>query len=183
MVSDLAKDSDEQTYQYQSTGVRKAVEPLRLDKGHAFKGHLYFTAEFLPAYKLKWHKFDAPANEIVRSVSEDDTESVDNNTSDDGEAAPADVTIQMSKDTHTKGAKLTDITKTTETKAIVESDLLKPNANITSHDEDHANDGTDLSIEDLLTHRMSFFLLAYKCLTTSHRVWHNHFQCHLWDVT
>ncbi|KAJ3567153.1 hypothetical protein NP233_g6551 [Leucocoprinus birnbaumii] len=52
-VSDLAEESEDTKYPYQSLGVKSAEDPIRLDKGEGYKGTLTYTAEFVPALALK----------------------------------------------------------------------------------------------------------------------------------
>ncbi|KAJ6604267.1 C2 domain-containing protein [Mycena vulgaris] len=67
-VSDLARECTDRLYPFESTGKKTGADPIRLDKGNAYKGQLYYTAEFVPALALEGVKFDAPANEIQRAA-------------------------------------------------------------------------------------------------------------------
>ncbi|KAJ7456618.1 C2 domain-containing protein [Mycena latifolia] len=69
-VSDLARESTDRLYPFESTGKKTASDPIRLDKGNAYKGQLHYTAEFIPALALEGVKFDAPVNEIQRAAQE-----------------------------------------------------------------------------------------------------------------
>ncbi|KAI5124397.1 hypothetical protein M0805_008282 [Coniferiporia weirii] len=67
-VSELAKKSDDPKFPFASTGKKNAADPLRLDKGHTYKGQLHYLAEFVPAVALRGVSFESSANEIQQVV-------------------------------------------------------------------------------------------------------------------
>ncbi|KAJ7770832.1 C2 domain-containing protein [Mycena maculata] len=69
-ILDLARESTDRLYPFESTGKKTASDPIRLDKGNVYKGQLHYTAQFIPALALEGVKFDAPANEIQRATEE-----------------------------------------------------------------------------------------------------------------
>ncbi|KAJ7254006.1 hypothetical protein B0H12DRAFT_1233458 [Mycena haematopus] len=80
-------------------GKKTAADPIRLDKGNAYKGQLHYTAEFIPTLALEGVKFDAAGNEIQRAADAEDPEGKDVRSSEpssiskDDEAALAAPTI------------------------------------------------------------------------------------------
>jgi hypothetical protein len=64
-LDELAKHNPEDAkYPYAPLGKKEAVDPIRLDKGNAYKGELHYTAEFIPAVALRGLKFATGPNEI-----------------------------------------------------------------------------------------------------------------------
>ncbi|KAJ7275417.1 C2 domain-containing protein [Mycena haematopus] len=98
-VSDLARECTDRMYPFESTGKKTAADPIRLDKGNAYKGQLHYTAEFIPTLALEGVKFDAAGNEIQRAADAEDPEGKDVRSSEpssiskDDEAALAGPTI------------------------------------------------------------------------------------------
>ncbi|KAF7367225.1 hypothetical protein MSAN_00784300 [Mycena sanguinolenta] len=84
-VSDLARESTDRMYPYESTGKKTAADPIRLDKGNAYKGQLHYTAEFIPTIALEGVKFDAAGNEILRAAEAEDPEGKEVHSAKDGE--------------------------------------------------------------------------------------------------
>lgn len=150
-VSELVKDSDDNIYPFQSTGVKTATDPLRLDGANTFKGNLHYTAEFIPAMKLKGIKFEGHSNEINQAVAADDdsgsgavSDSASSISSSDEEAQaiPDGVTIKGKKK-HTRAAKSTDTTATSATQATAASETPPP-----------VEEGIEISVDELMTHRV-----------------------------
>ncbi|KAJ7071483.1 C2 domain-containing protein [Mycena amicta] len=73
-VSELAKESSDRQYPFESTGKKTATDPFRLDKGNAYKGQLHYTAEFIPTLALEGVKFDGSGNELQRAAAQEDPE-------------------------------------------------------------------------------------------------------------
>ncbi|KAK0198528.1 C2 domain-containing protein [Armillaria mellea] len=149
-VSELVKDSDDNIYPFQSTGVKTATDPLRLDGANTFKGNLHYTAEFIPAMKLKGIKFEGHSNEINQAVAADDdsgsgavSDSASSISSSDEEAQaiPDGVTIKGKKK-HTRAAKSTDTTATSATQATAASETPPP-----------VEEGIEISVDELMTHQ------------------------------
>ncbi len=153
-------------YPFQSTGVKTATDPLRLDGADTFKGNLHYTAEFIPTMKLKGIKFESHSNEINQAVAADDdsgsgvvSDSASSISSSDEEAqaVPDGVTIKGKK-RHTRAAKSTDTTATSATQATAASSETQP----------PVEEGIEMSVDELMTHRVfqSSFLrnLVYICL-------------------
>ncbi|KDQ54885.1 hypothetical protein JAAARDRAFT_37997 [Jaapia argillacea MUCL 33604] len=132
-IADLAISSTANPpYSYESTGKREVADPIRLDRGNAFKGQLHYVAEFIPSLPVQGVKFDATPNEMQKRVendadSGDDDGSIASDKSSDkeasedvGERIPQGVTVSAPlgaepKPSHAKNAKSTDTTNTTET--------------------------------------------------------------------
>ncbi|GLB36472.1 putative tricalbin [Lyophyllum shimeji] len=69
LVNDLAKESADPRYPFESLGQRDAVDPIRLDKGNVYKGQLHYKAEFIPALALNGVSFDSPQTELASKRS------------------------------------------------------------------------------------------------------------------
>ncbi|EJD04407.1 tricalbin [Fomitiporia mediterranea MF3/22] len=67
-VRDLVAKSKDSKYPYASTGKKSVADPIRLDNGNVYKGHLHYVAEFVPAIALKGVSFESAGNEIQRIV-------------------------------------------------------------------------------------------------------------------
>ncbi|KAJ7124724.1 C2 domain-containing protein [Mycena crocata] len=80
-VADLARESTDRSYPFESTGKKTASDPIRLEKGDGYKGQLHYTAEFVPALALEGVKFDAPLNEIQRAAQGQSDSDVHSNSS------------------------------------------------------------------------------------------------------
>ncbi|KAF7306591.1 hypothetical protein MIND_00450400 [Mycena indigotica] len=76
-VSELAKESSDRQYPFESTGRKTAIDPIRLDKSNAHKGQLHYSAEFIPTLALEGVKFDASGNELQRAVGQEDPDGAD----------------------------------------------------------------------------------------------------------
>ncbi|KAF8168240.1 C2 domain-containing protein [Crassisporium funariophilum] len=102
-VADLAAESEDPRYPYESKGVKKAADPLLLEKGHAHKGDLHYTAEFIPALHLKNVKFEASNSEAKRLTERQDEEGgdvSDGSSSSDEDDVPNGLTINAEKKAH-----------------------------------------------------------------------------------
>ncbi|KAL1677515.1 C2 domain-containing protein [Schizophyllum commune] len=121
-VADLAKESDNEEYPYESTGDRDVADPIKLDKGNNYKGHLHYRASFIPALKLKGIKFESRSGVSTGGGAGSDE---DGGTVSDGgssisssdiehQAIPDGITINVGKQAgrHKKNAKSTDTTRT-----------------------------------------------------------------------
>ncbi|KAF8213474.1 C2 domain-containing protein [Mycena galopus ATCC 62051] len=71
-VEDLARECTDRMYPFESTGKKTGADPIRLDKGNAYKGQLHYTAEFIPTLALEGVKFDSAGNEIQRAAEAED---------------------------------------------------------------------------------------------------------------
>lgn len=91
-VSDLAKESSDTRYPFESTGPKVAVEPIQLDKG-SFKGELHYTATFVPALALKGVKFDA-AESRGRAVDKEERNGGESSSIRSRDGSPLETTIK-----------------------------------------------------------------------------------------
>ncbi|KAF9568534.1 tricalbin [Agrocybe pediades] len=95
-VADLAiQSSDDPSYSYKSTGVKAVADPIHLDKGGTYKGTLHYTAEFVPALKVKFHKFETASE--VSKIEEQRHDDEGGYVSSDGESdggTPVGITIR-----------------------------------------------------------------------------------------
>ncbi|KAG5648236.1 hypothetical protein DXG03_006194 [Asterophora parasitica] len=57
-LASLAKESTDRRYPFESLGRKDITAPIRLDNGNAYKGHLHYKAEFIPALSLRGISFD-----------------------------------------------------------------------------------------------------------------------------
>lgn len=167
-VSELAKESGDKSYPYETTGVKVAMDPIRLDKKNTYKGTLHYTAQFVPALALKGVSFEAQANEMEKIVEESDVQDggvvTDGDSSDDeAQSVPVGVTIVSDQNgaspnndapatkTHTKSAKSTDTTNTVATTNTTgTTDTAQTNGTQTSKKSD---EGVEMSREELLQQR------------------------------
>ncbi|KAG7450195.1 tricalbin [Guyanagaster necrorhizus] len=148
-VSELAEESDDKMYPFQSTGVKTATDPLRLDGANVFKGDLHYTASFIPAMKLKGIKFDSHSKKIHQAAAGDNDSESDlvtdgaasiSSTDEEAQAMPDGVTIKGTLKKHTRATKSTDTTATTsETQSPVE-------------------EGIEMSMDDLMTHQSGIII-------------------------
>jgi hypothetical protein len=158
-VSDLAAENGDPLHPFTSTGVKNMAESIRLDKGNAYKGTLYFRAEFVPAMKLKGLKFSEGSSSaaIIEEVASDSgsvmSKSSDSSVEDDGPKQNGVTISGPTKKTHTKNSKSTDTTKTTDTTATHNTNATDA-TNQTQESKTDEEPGHVLSKEELLSHRM-----------------------------
>ncbi|KAJ6575507.1 C2 domain-containing protein [Mycena sp. CBHHK59/15] len=143
-VSDLAKESFDRQYPFESTGKKTGAEMLRLDKGNAHKGTLYYTAEFVPALALRGVRFDAQSNEIQRATDgEEDADGRNvrrsSSSSDEGDIPAVPTITEPKSPAKAEG----DVAPTTITKT----------ADSTAQEKPVEEPGVDMSTEEVLTHQ------------------------------
>ena len=184
-LSDLAIASDDTTYPYQSTGVKKLIEPLRQDKGHSEKGTLHYTAEFIPCIKLKGGvKFESDAAAVNQLAVKQQGGDEDGGNVSDGESSatsdddgvPAEVTIKPERKHHFRhkktksvdtmaSTKTTDTSKTTETSKTDRTDgtnytngtaATSPSKKAAAEDT-----GVEMSTEELLKQRKLYSIFSW----------------------
>lgn len=141
-VSELAKESGEKRYPFESTGLKEAVERIQTDTG-SFKGELYFKATFVPAMALQGIKFDTKQGE---GKAGDETSSSSSLSSSD-EDMPMEVTIKRRStgSLHSPKAEGAPV-------ALPSSDNDEPAK------PRNAEEGIELSTEKLLAQRLSNLL-------------------------
>jgi hypothetical protein len=165
-VSELAKESDNNRFPYESTGTKDTTDPFRLDKGNVHKGSLHYMAQFVPALAIKGVKFEVRSNDFQRAMNgeqeDEDGDTVDSSSSssEDGQEVPKGVTITSPKKTHTKAAKSTDTVKTSDTTNTANSTHTSDSihtAGTTPDDEITAktthDDGVEMTTEEVLAQR------------------------------
>ncbi|KAJ7139747.1 C2 domain-containing protein [Mycena epipterygia] len=146
-VSDLARESTDRLYPFESTGKKTGADPLRLDKGNAFKGQVYYTAEFVPALALAGVKFDAPTNEIQRAAEgqEDpdgsNVRSSSSSSSSSSRSVPRSPTIVEPK---SQAPSSPTAPKTPQTPEIAES---------AAPEKPEEPAGVEMGVDELLTHQ------------------------------
>ncbi|KAF7310594.1 hypothetical protein HMN09_00602200 [Mycena chlorophos] len=137
-VSDLAKESTDREYPFESTGKKTTTERFRLDKNNTFKGQLYYSAEFIPTLALEGVKFDSTGNELQRAADQEDP---------DGKAVRT-----AHATSHFIGED-----QITDAPTIVEHDAAKPAAPAApaaeNPEEKEEPKGVQLSVDELLTHQ------------------------------
>lgn len=142
----MAKESGDDRYQYESTGVKDAVERLRLDKG-TYKGELHFKATFIPALALKGVKFDTSKHQD-QSTERDKAGSVTSSSSSSAvsveETAPAEVTIKR-RSTASIGSKNGEPKRDG-----VEDTVIRKTSQVND-----IREGVEMSTEELLAQRWS----------------------------
>ena len=148
-VSALAKASDNPEYPYESTGVKEVVDPIHLDEGNTFKGHLHYTATFLPSLVVKGVKFESKKSELAtgrdKANDTDDNKSTTSSSDEDTNPVPSGVTIKLASKEAPEGHVTNK--STDSSKSSLESDTAhtaEPSA---------SKEGAELSTDELLTHR------------------------------
>jgi hypothetical protein len=179
-VSDLAATSDgDARFPYTSTGKRVAADPIKLDRG-AYKGQLYYVAEFIPAMAVRGVGFAAGPNQLERAAAgaggEDDGDVAADDeggsmSSSDVEAQKVPLGVTVSRPLgdesrpqgpegngrHVRNAKSTDTTRTAEstsTRVTAKTAETRPE-----------EVGQEMSTDELLSHGA----LAFLCLSVSGR--------------
>jgi hypothetical protein len=146
-VSALAKASDDPQYPYESTGVKEAVDPIRLDKGNSFKGHLHYTATFIPSLALKGVKFDSKKSKLGGKANDagDNASTISSSSGEDINPVPSGVTIKLASKEVPKG----DVANksTNSSKISLGSDTAQ------TSEPSASKEGVELSTDELLTHR------------------------------
>lgn len=165
----MVNESTDQRYPYESTGIKTAADPLRLDRGNAFKGNLHYSAVFVPALALKGVKFDSQPNQMQRAAgaSEDEeggfVDSASFSSSDEAhQAIPEGVTIETSSK-HQRNAKSTDTTPTTVSAATNGSSQTNDtdgNGNGKGKPPPVVEEGVEMGMDELLSQRKSVSLHA-----------------------
>lgn len=172
-ISDLAAESPEDIrYPYQSKGVKSYNEQMRLDKGNAFKGTLFYTAEFIPALNVKWEKFEEQNLEAKRLTGpQDDVEggyATDEGSANEESYAPVGVTIQSSqkqakhRSLDNMSVKTTDTTKTDKSAKSNATDASKETSGTQEKGTDEKKPeetGIEMTHEELLKERKCFSIL------------------------
>jgi hypothetical protein len=157
-ISPLAKESGDPQYRYESTVVKEATDPIRLEKGDVYKGHLQYTATFIPALAVKGIKFEAKQSEIApgrgRGNNATDDSSSISSSDDEAHAIPAGVTIKLpSKDVPKDGPKAHVTTKSTDSGQSSQSSQANDAARTPGTST--PNEGVEMTTDELLTHRTS----------------------------
>lgn len=93
-VADLATESQDEKYPFQSSGVVSYNAPLRLDKDGVHKGTLQYTAEFVPSLNVEFHKFEDSQREISHDNASDAGGDVSPAEDDDHHDGPIAITIK-----------------------------------------------------------------------------------------
>ncbi|KAF8898443.1 C2 domain-containing protein [Infundibulicybe gibba] len=153
LVSDLAKESADHRYPYESTGVKNGNDSLRLDKGGAFKGNLHYTATFIPALALRGVKFDSSGNQLQRAAEESqdedggivDTGSI-SSSDEEAQAVPVGITVKPKRDR----AKSQSVDTTKSRKSVRTEDSDKT-ASSPRDVEEPVEAGVDMEMDELLT--------------------------------
>ncbi|RDB28789.1 Uncharacterized protein PYUK71.03c [Hypsizygus marmoreus] len=160
-VSELAKESSDSRYPYESLGPKVGTDPLRLDKGNAFKGNLHYTATFVPALALNGVKFDVPKSELgagAKTRDEDGNDgesgSVTSSSDEEEHSAPVGITIKSAQ-RESKDSTPKEVSATTSADSVgaKESNGTTPEQqpDLSNSKPEKVITGVDMSIEELLT--------------------------------
>lgn len=118
-LSELAQVSDAIDYPYTSTGKKVAADPIRLDKGNAFKGQLHYEAEFIPALALQGVEFASGDNKMQQAAGNGGSDGSSFVADDGSSVSSSDVEMQSVPagitTTAPVGAKYTRDAKSTDT--------------------------------------------------------------------
>lgn len=145
------------------------TEPLHLDKGQGVKGTLHYRAEFVPALKLKNLKFDHTESSPLTAANDGDTDggtvsdaaSSMSSSSEEFQEVPEGVTYRLHHK-RSRPVKSIDTTGTVETDTAPQTPV-SPTTNTSAAGE---NTGVEMSMEELLTHRMLTHRNHSRCLLT-----------------
>ncbi|KAF7320046.1 hypothetical protein MKEN_00788800 [Mycena kentingensis (nom. inval.)] len=149
-VSELAQEAPtNREYPYESLGKKVATEPLRLEKGNAFKGTLHFTAEFVPTLALEGIKFESGGNELQKASA------ANNNTEGNSVHSSATSSSSSFSSGEEISASPTIVTPISPKKPNDAASPIKPTSSPTSEGGAPAEEpkGVTLSTDELLTHQ------------------------------
>lgn len=190
-MSDIAKESDDTLYPFESIGVQDRNDKLRLDKGEGFKGTLHYRAEFVPALKLKGLKFDHTAEPALYAVDADtdggvvtdDSGSV-SSSDEEFQEVPAGVTYRLNHQRHAKAKKSIDTmasVNTTDTSEVPQTPITPTTAGSGAPSVD---EGVEMPQEELLKHREQYMFQNIQTNITNvlFRVWSSRRKCYLGSV-
>ncbi|KAJ7693677.1 C2 domain-containing protein [Mycena rosella] len=141
-VSDLARECTDRMYPFESTGKKTAADPIRLDKGGAYKGQLHYTAEFVPALALEGVKFDAPTNEIQRAA--------------EGQEDPDGSDVRSSKSSSSSSSASDNVAATptiVEPKAVSPTKATGETTPEVAEKPEEEPAGVKMGVDELLTHQ------------------------------
>lgn len=164
LAQEIPKGEGSLRFSFESTGKKDRSEPIRLDRGNQYKGHLHYVAEFLPAFTLQGLKFKTDPNELQSAV-EDSDEVHD----DSGSASSSSSEEQVERAITTtepigvpRGARK-DVQHADATHAVASTNATVVNKTVSSregspssgktHSTDGKNEGIRMSNDELLTHR------------------------------
>lgn len=165
-VSQLAREmmagASDSHFSFESTGKMDKSEPIRLDRGNQYKGHLHYLAEFLPAFALEGLKFETGSNELQATVEgvEDGDATGDHSSSSSKEREVRAITstepIGTPKDSsnnhHPTNA--THAAESIEDSKAASSREGSPPTQVSKGDgAKQKNEGIRMSKDELLTHR------------------------------
>ncbi|TFK30388.1 transmembrane protein [Coprinopsis marcescibilis] len=168
-LSELASQSEDPKYPYQSTGAKDAADPLRLDRGNSTKGTLHYSATFIPALKLKDISFGEQSTALSTGRVKGADEEADSDKVSVNSNSPIALTIKPSKKKSTTSlngglepskANGTNGT-TTETPttakpkdfAIDSGDEATTSSSGDAHSKAESEAGVEMSVEELLTNQ------------------------------
>lgn len=159
-VSALAKGSSgDPRYRYESTGAKEIIDPIRLDKENASKGHLHYTATFIPALSVKGIKFEGKRSEVVPGHGRGDAGSDSSSISsldDEVHGIPSGVTIKLApKATQKDEPKVYVTSKSTDSGQSSQGSQANDIAHTAGTGTSTPHEGVEMSTDELLTHRTS----------------------------
>jgi hypothetical protein len=186
-VSELARESGDARYLYESTGPKTAADPLRLDKGNVYKGNLHYTASFIPALALKGVQFDSQPNEIQKAAESNSRDEDGGDAGDSGsiissssyDHGPIPITIKSPPPKETtlpkggrsasKSVESVNTTGTNDSIHTAETSASKATKGVDG-------EGVEMSTEELLAQRESFSATSQvRCANaaTVSRIWYH----------
>ncbi|KAF5377486.1 hypothetical protein D9615_005116 [Tricholomella constricta] len=95
-LGELAKESTDPRYPFESLGAKDITAPIQLDRGNGHKGNLHYKAEFIPALALDGVSFDTSDKGVATSLGGSQDGDGTSIASSDDHAAPVDITIRSS---------------------------------------------------------------------------------------
>jgi hypothetical protein len=178
-VAELAEESEDIAYPFKSKGKKEAVDPLRLDKGNTYKGDLHYTAEFIPAMKLKGIEFHQEETSLDKAPEQNEdggdvASSASNSSVDltlpDGPTFRLEDEKKKHRKGHKKNAKSTDTMRTVDTTHTTDTTGTTGTAGTantsgsagtgvtgqTAESGKKEDEGVELTHDELITNRTSF---------------------------
>ena len=159
LAREIAKGAGDHRFSFESTGKVDKSEPIRLDRGHQYKGQLHYIAEFLPAFALQGLKFETGSDELpsaVEGVEDGDGDDSDSSSSSSKRQVLTELTTTEPIGMHKEGSKNPQPENTMHTTASTEVGTREgsPSSQVDGRDgAKQKNDGVRMSKDELLTHR------------------------------
>lgn len=158
LAQEIPKGAGSPRFSFESTGKKDKSEPIHLDRGNQYKGHLHYVAEFLPAFALQGLKFKTDPNELQSAAEGSDEVHDDSESTKSSEervetrAVTTTEPIGSAREDEQHADATHAAASTNEVNKKVGSREGSPSSGKT-HSADGKNEGIQMSNDELLTHR------------------------------